>query len=82
MSSSIQCKTQIKYIIALNLITTCTFAGLPDCAQIAQAGCNICHLQAVTGPCEASIPRWYYDVDRRTAKNSFMEVVSLLEKFK
>ena len=33
--------------------------------EIAQAGCNICHLQAVTGRCRAYIPSWYYNVDRR-----------------
>lgn len=31
--------------------------------EIAQVGCNICHLQAVTGPCYAYIPSWYYNVD-------------------
>ena len=26
---------------------------------------NVCHLQAVTGPCRALFRRWYYDVDKR-----------------
>ena len=48
--------------------STCSLAGLPDCAQIAQDGCNICHLQAVTGPCRAFLLRWYYDVDARNCE--------------
>ena len=40
--------------------------GLPDCAQVAQDGCNIFHLQTVMGPCSKyAVIRWYYNVDVR-----------------
>ena len=44
----------------LQFYSTCSLAGPPDCAQIAQ---DWCHLQAVTGPCRAYFVRWYYNVD-------------------
>ncbi len=34
----------------------------------AGSSCNICELQAVTGPCKAFLPRYYYDVDARACK--------------
>ena len=60
----LQCdKTRINFF-PFQLYSTCSLAGLPDCAQ---DGSNICHLQAVIGPCSAHIERWY-NVDVRDCR--------------
>jgi len=36
--------------------------------DVRAGSCNICELQAVTGPCKQNLPRYYYDVDARACK--------------
>ncbi len=39
-----------------------------DTTKVVAEFCNICELQAVTGPCKGIFPRYYHDVDARACQ--------------